>query len=286
MNVSSVSNSCFDETSTPLVSVITPAYNCARTIERCIVSVQRQSVELEHIIVDDCSTDQTLEIATHFSLIYPGLRVYNSMYNSGPSYARNLGISYARARYIAFLDADDAWLEDKLSKQISFMQLHGYGFTYTDYRFVSANGQLIGKLVKGPRSVNWLTHHLGRHIGCLTVVLDRNFFQEPLFASLPSVIRAEDFLAWAHVLAQNKRAYRCPYDLARYTLSPSSRSSALLHNLRCVYFIYIKAERINIFFAFPMIFLSSIHSIFKRIKAMPCIPIATVTNSGPSIGPA
>jgi len=96
----------------PPVTVLIPAYNAARTIERALVSVWRQDYpEMEVIVVDDCSTDDT---CIHVEgMARRNLRLVRLDKNRGVSGALNAGIRQARNGYIAFLDADDEWLADK-----------------------------------------------------------------------------------------------------------------------------------------------------------------------------
>src|SRR6516162_8414267 len=99
----------------PPVTVVIPAYNAACTIERALSSVWRQDYpELEVIVIDDGSTDDTGHrvAACH----NPNLRLIRLNRNRGECGAMNVGIQEARGEYIAFLDADDEWLDNKLSK--------------------------------------------------------------------------------------------------------------------------------------------------------------------------
>jgi glycosyltransferase involved in cell wall biosynthesis len=105
----------------PQVSVVIPAYNAADHIEACLASVFHQHISPspEVIVVNDGSTDATLEKLRSTT----GL-VCLTQSNRGPAAARNAAIAYARGAYIAFLDADDLWPEDKLQKQIDLLQRH------------------------------------------------------------------------------------------------------------------------------------------------------------------
>ncbi len=101
----------------PLISVVIPAYNRAHMVGRAIMSVLTQTYRnLELIVVDDGSSDNTEEIVKGFN----DDRVFYLKHekNKGGSAARNTGIKAARGNYIALLDSDDEWLEDKLEKQI------------------------------------------------------------------------------------------------------------------------------------------------------------------------
>ncbi|MEX5745714.1 glycosyltransferase family 2 protein [Massilia sp. X63] len=105
------------------VSVIIPAYNAAATLLRAIESVRaQQGVNAEIIIVDDGSRDAT--VATARAAVRPGeqIRVIEMPRNSGASAARNAGIALARGEFLAFLDADDIWLPEKLARQLALIE--------------------------------------------------------------------------------------------------------------------------------------------------------------------
>lgn len=98
------------------ISVIIPAYNAAQTITETIASVRQQTIDdWELIVVNDGSTDDTLEV---LKTIQDSRLTIISMANSGVAQARNLGLSRATGEYIAFLDADDLWVADKLELQL------------------------------------------------------------------------------------------------------------------------------------------------------------------------
>ena len=103
----------------PLVSVIIPAFNATRYITESLNSIaaQRGGIPTEVIVVDDGSTDDTREKVCSFG----GLRLIEQA-NAGPSAARNRGIAAAKGEYIAFLDADDLWTEDKLMVQMAIFR--------------------------------------------------------------------------------------------------------------------------------------------------------------------
>ncbi len=110
-----------------MVTVIIPAYNSGETTINAIRSVLRQTYDDWNIvIVDDGSKDNTFQIVKDFLDSLPGLLsrkiVLYHQINKGPSAARNKGIELAKGKYIAFLDSDDEWLEDKLMVQLDYMK--------------------------------------------------------------------------------------------------------------------------------------------------------------------
>jgi glycosyltransferase involved in cell wall biosynthesis len=114
------------------IDVILPTFNRAPTLERAISSVLAQTYrELKLFIVDDGSTDGTLEVIKPF-LNDPRVN-YLFQDNRGVSAARNLGIKKSNNEWIAFLDSDDEWLPQKIEKQVSFRMMNPH------YRFIHSN---------------------------------------------------------------------------------------------------------------------------------------------------
>ncbi|MEC4747377.1 glycosyltransferase family 2 protein [Methylomicrobium sp. Wu6] len=106
------------------VSVVIPCYRCAATIGRAVASVAAQSVQArEVIVVDDCSTDDTLDNLYRLQKMYTEgwMKIISQTVNGGPGTARNAGWDAASQPYIAFLDADDTWHPDKLRIQYQAM---------------------------------------------------------------------------------------------------------------------------------------------------------------------
>lgn len=92
----------------PLISVIVPVYNAEQCIGKCVESIQSQTYEnLEIILVDDCSTDNSLKLCKQYASKDPRLKIVEHPKNQGVSAARNSGIEISRGMYIAFVDSDD-----------------------------------------------------------------------------------------------------------------------------------------------------------------------------------
>ena len=162
----------------PPVTVLIPAYNAARTIERALASVWRQNYpEMEVIVVDDGSDDN---IGLHVKKTDKGnLRLIRLEKNRGECGAMNVGIEEARTDYIAFLDADDEWLENKLLKQLPIIESH------PEMTFISCGGQGIdseGRVIATfgleppncPPGEFWRALLLKSHVAKPTVVARRS----------------------------------------------------------------------------------------------------------------
>jgi len=106
----------------PAVSVVVPAWNAAKTISETLDSVRDQTfTDFEAIIVNDGSTDETAAIVRQFCAADSRF-VWEDQPNQGVSAARNRALSRARGKFIAFLDADDVWLPNKLARQLELFQ--------------------------------------------------------------------------------------------------------------------------------------------------------------------
>ena len=186
------------------VSVIVPAYNADRTLRRALASVKAQTAApREVIIVDDRSTDSTVEIAEQFarSCREGEAVVIRLLANRGPGSARNRGWERARGEYIAFLDADDAWYPEKLELQYAWMAAHPNIEVTGHGRDELPSETALAKTL--PAS-SICAHRLSK-----VSVLLRNPFSTPtvmLRRTLPHRFtegkrHAEDYLLWVQIVA-------------------------------------------------------------------------------------
>lgn len=248
-----------------IVSVITPNFNGYPFIARAVESVNQQNYPLEHIIVDDHSTDGSWDLLVNLGNKYPWLKPIRLDRNSGPVEARNQAIKISSGKYLAFLDIDDFWLPEKLSTQILFMKKNNCGLSFTDYRFVSQDGNLIGPRIHGFNSVGDHLHHMTRYLGCLTIILDKEKYPNFSIPSISPAYRAEDFLAWRdYMLKVGEPALRCPHDLARYSIVPNSRSSNALRAANSVWLLYRNVENLPFIKAIFYFVCYLAFSFFKR----------------------
>jgi glycosyltransferase involved in cell wall biosynthesis len=106
----------------PMVSIVVPLYNKEKYVLQCLLSIANQDFKnWECIIVDDGSTDQSISLVEEFILQAPGNWKILSKQNGGPSSARNYGIRNSIGQFIAFVDSDDVWLPNKLSRQLEIL---------------------------------------------------------------------------------------------------------------------------------------------------------------------
>ncbi len=231
-------------TKNPTVSVITPAFNSEKTIVGTIESVLDQTYQdYEMVIVDDCSTDRTVEIVQTYVTKDDRIRLIQLEQNSGAAVARNTAMREAKGRYIAFLDSDDQWFPEKLEQQLAFMQENDYAFTFTKYVRMDEQGKLTEHVSKAPESVGY--HDLMKHcvIGCLTVMIDR---EKVGYQEMENIRRRQDYAYWLKLTKQGYRAYGYPEVLAKYRLGHNTVSSNKLKAAKGQWYVYRNIENQNV----------------------------------------
>lgn len=220
-----------------LVSIITPAYNCEKYLSESIDSVITQSYKnWEMIIVDDNSTDRTLDIANEYAKRDNRIKVVHLDLNRGVANARNVAIENSNGKYIAFLDSDDNWKEHKLETQIKFMEKNNYYFSFTSYELVDEYGNKLNKVMYVPEKIDFKELLKGNSIPCLTVVLNKEVISE---IYMPE-IKHEDYATWLNILKAGIVAYGLDINLASYRISNASLSGNKIKSAKWTWDIYTK----------------------------------------------
>ncbi|EIQ7476423.1 glycosyltransferase family 2 protein [Vibrio parahaemolyticus] len=197
-----------------LVSVIMPTYNSAGTVVESIQSVLSQTYKnWELIIVDDRSTDNTWQVIQTYADKYDNIRIYQNKENLGAGASRNFAIKKARGRFIAFLDSDDLWTEDKLAEQIPFMLKNNYPLTYTHYSRFNSEEEL--SVVTAPEYTTYKKLMYSNVIGCLTAVYDTQALGKRY---MPLIRKRQDMGLWLDILKDTPKAYCLPKALAKYRM--------------------------------------------------------------------
>ncbi len=205
------------------VSIIMPTYNCGAYIKESIDSVLAQTFQnWELLIIDDCSTDNTEEIVKRY-LWEKRVLYYKLEKNSGPATARNIGLEKAKGTYIAFLDSDDLWTEDKLEKQIAFMQKHNAKLSCTAYEKMTEQGELLGVIVEPYEKADYdKVLFSGNSLGNSTVMYEREPFSD---LRVPMIKKRNDFALWLQILKKEQYAYGILEPLMFYRVRKASVSS-------------------------------------------------------------
>lgn len=206
----------------PLVSIIMPAYNSSATIVESINSVQSQSiVDIELLVVDNCSSDNTRELVKDIVEYDPRIRLL-SCSDKGAFQARNYGIKVAKGKYIAFLDSDDLWISDKLEKQLNFMSQNNVLISCTAYQpFISTNRNKCNLSIRSvPNIIDYRSLLYTCKVGCSTVIFEAEYFPNIQFPN----IHKEDYALWLNIAKNGLHIYGLNEVLVLYRVSGSSLS--------------------------------------------------------------
>lgn len=221
----------------PLVSIITPAYNAEKYIAKTLDSALNQTYKnIEIIVVNDCSTDRTLEIINEYAKNDSRVKAYSNEKNLRVAKTRNFAISKATGKYIAFLDADDIWDLNKLEKQIAFMEKEGHKLTYTAIRFINDEGEYTNKTFNIPTKVNFNKLLKQNVITLSSAVVLRDLLPKVPFHNDEL---HEDFILWLEILKKDLNyAYGINEFLVDYRLTVGSKSRNKFKSMKMTYKTY------------------------------------------------
>ncbi|WP_449557210.1 glycosyltransferase family 2 protein [Huaxiibacter chinensis] len=250
-----------------LISIIMPSYNSSKTIGHSIDSVIKQSyTNWELIITDDCSTDNTLTILNEYVSRDSRIRVFSNTVNSGAAVSRNNSIAESKGRYLAFLDSDDIWLPEKLSKQYTFMTLNNdVDFTFTAYEFIDVTGIRFGRPVDlQGHELSFSYYDMLRKkatLGCSTVMLRKAAFKD---CKMPLIRTGQDYALWLKLLKEGKKAYLINEVLTQYRILPNSISRNKFKKCKRQWQIYRDLEKLNIYQSYISFAHYAWRAIFRR----------------------
>jgi teichuronic acid biosynthesis glycosyltransferase TuaG len=221
-----------------MVSIIVPVYNAAKYIEDTINMVSAQTYkDWELILVDDASSDGSADLIEELIKTQgKRIRLIRKKRNEGAAAARNSGIDAASGQYIAFLDADDIWKEDKLEKQVRFMEEKKAAFSFHAYEFGDEDAKPTGKVVKVPPTLNFKQALSRTIIFTTTVMFDIDIIGKEII-HMPQV-PSEDTATWWRILKSGYIAYGLNENLAIYRRPKKSLSSNKIVALERIWFLY------------------------------------------------
>ena len=255
------------------VSIVMPAFNSSAYISQSVNSVLRQSFQSwELLVVDGGSTDKTLSIIKELEMADSRIRLINNLNDCGPAHARAEGISHASGEYIAFLDADDLWLPEKLALQIEFMSKNNYHFSYTSYRKMDASGVLASCVLSTHSSFNFISGLSRRGIGSPTVVISRNLFDSNILGTIGKS-HGEETLWWLLILKKGVKAHGLLKPLALYRDTPYSLSKKVMRNQTTVWHSYRNELGVPSLLALVAYFLYLIDVFIRRLRLKVCTSI-------------
>lgn len=206
------------------VSIITPLYNAGEFLEPCIQSVLNQTHQnWEMIMVDDQSTDDSLKIAKTFAANDKRFVLDQLPKNEGSGPARNRAIELATGQIIAFLDSDDLWHPEKLSRHLAEMERVDAAFSHTSYGYIDEEGKPIRETFHVSNYPIEYHHLLKRtEISCLTAMYDVRKIGKMY---MPNLRRKQDYALWLSILKRGFKSYPLDEELAWYRQRKNSATN-------------------------------------------------------------
>lgn len=225
-----------------LISIIIPVYNASATIDKTIESALCQSYHnIEVILIDDCSTDNSFDIIKNNSSKDKRIKVYRNEVNAGVSKARNLGIKLSKGEFIAFLDSDDIWKKDKLEKQIRYIKEKNADICYTSYEITNSSDSDLG-IYRVPSNINYKGLLKENIICCSSVLIKSKILKENQFNSK---FFHEDFVLWLKLLKIGFKAIGLQESLVIY--KKGGRSANKIKASKNRWIIYRESEKLTLF---------------------------------------
>lgn len=227
----------------PYITVVMPNYNGHRFVEQAIDSVLAQTYHnFELVVVDDCSKDDSLQLINQKAQNDSRIRIIALEKNSGVANARNVGIKAAKGEYIALLDNDDLWTEDKLERQVVIAE-RGADIVYCSYNFIDEQNNEIKKPFIVPKQTNFNKMLASSVISCSTSLIKTELMQAHPFN--PEFYH-EDYVLWMELLRVCPTAYGDEKVLMNYRQVTGSRSNKKGNAAKERWNTYRKALNLNL----------------------------------------
>lgn len=247
----------------PLVTIITPCYNSADFIKHTINSVLGQSYQnWELLVIDDKSKDDTCKIIEEFAQQHNNIRLIKLEQNGGVSNARNIGLEQAKGKYIAFLDSDDIWQEDKLARQVAYMEEKSLPMTFCAYNRIDEEGKIISRKIEVPLSVNYrqlLSHNVIIFSTSLTL---RSVIGSTRFKKAGH----EDWIFWLDIFRKPFNGYGINEPLVLYRIRKGSVSSNKLKVIGFTWKILRENEKLGLLESIYLFTKYAFATVWKRLK--------------------
>ena len=211
----------------PNIDIIIPNYNKGDYLKQCIDSVLNQTYKNWNVyVVDDCSNDLSRDILKKY-IKEDKIKITLLNKNFGPSYCRNLGIENSKSEYIAFLDSDDYWPENKLENQINEMLDNKYDISFTDIKYFYNNNSKGEKKTNLPTIYDFDKFIHKSTMSTSSILLKRSILNNITFKE----VKHEDYLFKCDLLKSGNLSFKIFDTFVYYRINTNNRSSNKILNL-------------------------------------------------------
>jgi len=241
----------------PVIDIIITNYNKEKYLDECLNSVILQTYKKWKIyLIDDNSTDDSKQIINRYQ-DHKNINIFLLKNNKGPSYCRNLGIKNANSEYIAFLDSDDFWPENKLETQIISMIKNSYNFTYTNLKYFINNDKNQIRSTNLPENYDFNEFIFNSTMSTSSIIIKKNYLANIAFKD----VKHEDYLFKCEILKKGIIANKINEAFVYYRINKNNRSSNKISNLLNLWKINKNYNNLKLFKNFKSVLKISINSV-------------------------
>ncbi len=222
-----------------LVSIIIPYFKKKNYIESTINSILNQKYQnFEIIIVYDDKDKGDLKFLKKIRKLDKRTKIIINKLNIGAGLSRNKALKLAKGKYVAFIDADDLWMPNKLKKQVAFMEKNKINITHTSYSII--NERNLKTSFRKAKNLKFNDLIYSCDVGLSTVMIKKKLLIKDFF---PNLKTKEDYVLWLKLSKKGYIFYSLKENLVSWRQTSESLSSSLSQKLKDgykVYRIYLK----------------------------------------------
>ena len=248
----------------PLISIIIPYHRKKKYFSKTIKSIISQTfTNFEIILIYDDTNLEELNFVKKIMFEVPKKKIIINKYILGPGISRNIGISKSKGKYLAFCDADDIWVKNKLKLQINFMKKKKLNFSHSSYYVINFKDKKIGSFnIK--EKIHYKDLIKSCDIGLSTVIISKKLINDRnKFCKLKT---KEDYFLWLQIIKKIKLIYGLNKYLVSWRYNKGSLSDSFFQKIMDSFRLYYIYEKYNIFLSFSYVIRLTLYALLKKIK--------------------
>ncbi len=243
-----------------LISVIITYYKKRKFIKKTLKSILNQSYKnLELIFVFDDNNKEDLPFIKQQLKNFKKKKLIINKANFGVAYSRNLGIKNSTGKYLAFIDSDDLWRKNKISKQLRFMKEKMCHLSFTSYNIINEKGNILRKRMVS-QDAKYENLIKSNFIGLSTVMISRKIINHIKF---PELKTQEDFALWLSLLNKGYKLAHLKNNLVSWRKTKDSLSSNKLKKVKDAFKLFYNYQNKNLIFSIFSVIILIYNKILK-----------------------
>ena len=229
--------------SKPLISVVITYFKKKNFIKKTLDSIFNQNYKnFELVFVFDDKDKKDLKFIKSLLKKFKRKKLIVNNKNLGVASSRNLAIKYCKGDFLAFIDADDIWLKNKLKIQLNLMLKGRHVFSYSSYNVIGSNGKFLATRHVS-KDINYLKLIKSCEIGLSTVMIQKKLFKQLRF---PNLKTQEDFALWLKLLRKGYKFFPIKKVLSYWRVTENSLSSNKFQKLSDSFKLFYRIENKNL----------------------------------------